>query len=137
MMDEQRLEPRAESEIRIEYRSVDNFVADYALNISKGGLFIQTEHPLPRGTRVRLVFSLPDLPVIFDLSGVVQWINRAGSEEPCGMGIQFLNLDEKIRQRIEKHIKSIRAQRPQPQIKMGPVREHSPASWADDNGKTP
>jgi uncharacterized protein (TIGR02266 family) len=106
-MVEQRGGERAESEIRVEYRTVGSFLSDYATNISKGGMFVHTEHPLPVGTVVRLIFHLPGLPFMFDLSGLVRW-----SQVKCaqaGMGLEFLELDSRVQRRLEAYVEQLRS----------------------------
>jgi len=72
-------------------------------NISAGGAFIETDHPLPLVSKVRLEFllSLEDLQVLkFVLSletlkaweGKRVWVSASGivtRSEPTGMGIMF------------------------------------------------
>ena len=41
---------------------------DWAVNISRGGIFINTRTPLSVGTTVRLIISLPDTQFPFELS---------------------------------------------------------------------
>jgi len=105
MAGDQRKDDRVQSEIRVEYRTVGSFLSDYALNISKGGLFIHTENPLPPGTMVRIVFSLPGVPLLFDLSGRVKWSQSDfDDDDPPGMGVEFVQVSEKVRRRIENHV---------------------------------
>jgi len=111
---EHRRDLRLPVELKVGYRTVGSFITDYILNISRGGIFVTTRNPLPIGTRVRLVFSLPDFPLPFDLTGEVKWINPPGhaSHAAPGMGIQFSNLDETTRKRIGRFMKTAKAQPP-------------------------
>ena len=115
MADDQRNDDRVETEIRIAYRTVGSFLSDYALNLSKGGVFIHTDNPLPPKTMVRLVFSLPGVPVLFDVSGRVRWSQQEfdeGDELP-GMGIEFVHLEEKVAKWLEAHVDKLRAEVPE------------------------
>ena len=108
MTGEKRRQSRAALEIRVEYRTVGSFLSDYVVNISRGGLFIRTDHPLKIGSSVRLVFSLPGMPFPFDLSGEVKRIQDGQRSTPAdvpGMGIEFVHLDERIQKRIEAYVK--------------------------------
>ncbi|MBI5529290.1 MAG: TIGR02266 family protein [Deltaproteobacteria bacterium] len=111
---EHRRDFRLPVELKVGYRTVGSFITDYILNISRGGIFVTTQKPLPIGTRVRLVFSLPDFPLPFDLAGEVRWVNPPGhgSHAAPGMGIGFSNLDENARKRIERFIKNTRLKPP-------------------------
>ena len=115
MGDEQRQQIRIQSEIRVAYRTVGSFLSDYAVNISKGGVFIQTDNPLPVGALVRLVFSLPGVPVLFDVSAKVKWCQMEFEDEENlpGMGVEFLQLDPVVRKRIEAHVKRMENEMPE------------------------
>jgi uncharacterized protein (TIGR02266 family) len=118
--DERRGQPRVVTEIRIEYRTVGSFLTDYAGNLSQGGLFIQTDNPLPPDSMVRLVFSLPGTPFLFDVSGRVKWSRKDLEDEQQlpGMGVEFIQVDDKVRARIAGYVERLRrehaAERPPP-----------------------
>ena len=81
--DERRGAGRAPIELRVEYKRLNSFFADYTKNISRGGTFIRTERPLDVGTD--FVFKLRHShrwhePLV--LVGKVQWVitGRAGDQ---------------------------------------------------------
>jgi type IV pilus assembly protein PilZ len=89
---EKRDEPRAPIELKVEYRRLNTFFADYTKNISKGGTFIKTRKPLKIGTAFVFKLFVPSLDEPISLNGKVQWIVNPGEEEPgehSGMGIKF------------------------------------------------
>ncbi|MBX3188175.1 MAG: TIGR02266 family protein [Labilithrix sp.] len=102
--DERRDGDRAPITLRVDYKRLNTFFADYTKNISKGGTFIRTGRPLEVGTEFMFVLSLPapkaesqpDEPrdtVQLELKGVVKWVvseSAATEEAPAGMGIQFV-----------------------------------------------
>jgi hypothetical protein len=57
--------------------------AGRARDISLGGMFIETDKPLPFAAEVTVHVTLPSQKTPFALPGVVRW-NRDG-----GMGVQF------------------------------------------------
>jgi type IV pilus assembly protein PilZ len=94
--------PRAPIELKVEYRRLNTFFADYTKNISRGGTFIKTAKPLNIGTDFIFKLFVPTLNEPIELAGVVQWVIRPGEEgegEQPGMGIQFKY--ESIHQRDE------------------------------------
>lgn len=105
-MSEKRREDRVPVELKVGYRTIGSFITDYIINISKGGIFINTSKPLPVGTKIRILFSIPDMPLPFDLIGIVRWINPVGhtSHALPGMGIEFLDMEANVKKRIEKFI---------------------------------
>ena len=85
---ENRREPRAPIELKVDYKKLNSFFADYTKNISKGGTFIKTKKPLPIGTRFLFKLTVPQRGEPFELLGEVVWSQTDG-EEP-GMGIRFI-----------------------------------------------
>jgi type IV pilus assembly protein PilZ len=101
--DEKRGENRAPITLRVEYKRINTFFADYTKNISKGGTFIRTTRPLEIGTEFMFVLSLPEA-VELELKGVVKWIipeGEATHEKPAGMGIQFVFADDAQRDAVD------------------------------------
>jgi len=85
----ERKNERIQVALEIRYRSAGAFLVSYSVNLSKGGLFIETSTPLPRGDRISLKLVTPDEETI-ELSGVVAWVRRDSTPtEPPGMGIEF------------------------------------------------
>src|ERR1041385_6980995 len=48
-------------ELKVEYKRLNTFFADYTKNISKGGTFIGTDKPLDIGTELVFALSIPPL----------------------------------------------------------------------------
>ncbi|HZH02725.1 MAG TPA: TIGR02266 family protein, partial [Myxococcaceae bacterium] len=106
---------RLHHELLVAYRTVDGFITDWAVNISRGGIFINTRNPLSVGTTVRLIISLPDAAFPFDLTGRVIRVNEfdnAANQVP-GMGIEFVDVDEEKRSRIEHFVERLRQDLPE------------------------
>ena len=96
-------EDRAPITLRVDYKRLNTFFADYTKNISKGGTFVRTNKPLEIGTEFMFVLSLPE-SVQLDLKGVVKWVvgdDAATPESPAGMGIQFVFATDQQRQDVE------------------------------------
>jgi uncharacterized protein (TIGR02266 family) len=108
---------RLQHELLVAYKTVDGFITDWAVNISRGGVFINTRHPLNVGTTVKLIISLPDAPFPFDLVGRVTRVNEVNnpSNQVPGMGIEFLDVDDDKRARIERFVQRLRAELPEQQ----------------------
>ncbi|MCK5688742.1 TIGR02266 family protein [Myxococcota bacterium] len=106
---EKRAEGRAPIELKVEYKKLNTFFADFTKNISKGGTFIKTERPLPLGTEFIFKLTLPTRSDPFILRGVVVWINHEAEMqrpdfEEMGMGIRFLFNDPSERTAFEKEV---------------------------------
>jgi type IV pilus assembly protein PilZ len=98
---------RAPIELKVDYKKLNSFFADYTKNISKGGTFIKTKKPLPIGTRFLFKLSVPQREAPFELLGEVVW-SKADGEEP-GMGIRFIYGDEKHRVDFERIVERLMA----------------------------
>ncbi|MFW6066869.1 MAG: PilZ domain-containing protein [Myxococcota bacterium] len=103
--DDRRHSPRAPIELKVEYKRLNSFFADYTRNISRGGTFIRTTKPLGIGTDFNFKLVVPKLEEPLVLRGRVQWVVKpedaeASGREP-GMGIGFVYGSEAERQRIE------------------------------------
>lgn len=79
---------RAPIGLRVDYKKVNSFFADYAKNISRGGTFINTSKPLPVGTRFLFTLSVPLRTDPFEILGEVVGSKRDG--EAPGMDIRFV-----------------------------------------------
>jgi type IV pilus assembly protein PilZ len=107
-MQDKREQSRAEVDVEVQYRTVQEFLGAYARNISGGGVFIHSQRVLPLNQPVRLRFTLPGVSHRFETGGIVVWSNPSPSRGslPSGMGIKFLDLDSKDRGLIEEFVKS-------------------------------
>jgi type IV pilus assembly protein PilZ len=105
---------RLQHELLVAYRTVDGFITDWAVNISRGGIFINSRNPLAAGSVVRLIVSLPDAAFPFDLTGRVIRTHAYDpeSDEMAGMGIEFMDVDEEKRARLERFVERLRKELP-------------------------
>ena len=90
--DDRRYGTRAPIELKVEYKRLNTFFADYTKNISRGGTFIATDKPLPVGTDFVFALGVPNLPEPVRLRGKVIWttpLEEATKANPSGMGIEF------------------------------------------------
>ena len=97
MSDDKRAEERLT--INKEFESFDAFIQEYVTNISKTGVFVRTQSPLPIGTKVNLRFTviMDDMETIEGLGEVVRV-----EENPPGMGVVFRELSSYSRELLEK-----------------------------------
>jgi type IV pilus assembly protein PilZ len=105
-----RSSPRLHHELAVAYRSVGGFVSDWATNISRGGMFINSRSPFPVGTQVRLLVQLPGAAFPFDILGRVTRVVRWEDDVKLapGMGIEFTDLEPEKRDRIEAFVENLR-----------------------------
>lgn len=102
--DERRREDRAPIELKVSYKRVNSFFADYTKNISRGGTFIATARPLAMGTEFVFALEVPGLDGVLRLNGKVIWTTAAEDAtkaNPAGMGIEFQYKSEQERRATE------------------------------------
>jgi len=104
---EARQHTRAPIELKVDYKKLNSFFADYTKNISKGGTFIKTKKPLPIGTRFLFKLTVPHRENPFELLGEVVW-SKADGDEP-GMGIRFIYSDDRQRGEFEGVVERLMA----------------------------
>jgi type IV pilus assembly protein PilZ len=102
---EGRVQTRAPIELKVDYKKLNSFFADYTKNISKGGTFIKTKKPLPIGTRFLFKLSVPQRNDPFELVGEVVWSTTEGDEP--GMGIKFVYSDDRQRSDFEGLVEAL------------------------------
>ena len=109
-MIERRAHPRVELRIDVNYGNVGLFHTNSILNISQGGLFIQTDSPLDLGTEIEVTFTLPGSTREIRATGLVVWRHapthsKISSHTP-GMGIKLKRIAAQdlalIREFVEK-----------------------------------
>jgi hypothetical protein len=85
--------------INKEFESFDAFIQEYVTNISRTGVFIKSQQPLPIGTRVNLRFTviMDDIETIEGVGEVVRI-----EKDPPGMGVVFRELSAYSKDLIEK-----------------------------------
>ena len=108
-----RRHPRAPIELRVEYKKVNTFFYDYTRNISKGGTFIKTPKPLPKGTEFIFLLVVPHLSEPLRLRGTVRWIGeqsdplRPRAKPTSGMGIEFIYENDDEREEISRTVERL------------------------------
>jgi type IV pilus assembly protein PilZ len=97
---------RAPIELKVDYKKLNSFFADYAKNISRGGTFIKTKKALPAGTRFLFKLSIPGRERPFELNGEVVDEPRPDATE-AGMVIRFVWANGRDRAAFEATVESL------------------------------
>jgi len=77
--------------VQVEFRTASSFLVAYSVNLSRGGLFLETEADIPTGAQTDITLQVPGTPPIH-LQGVIAW--RRGvenAEGPPGLGIELID----------------------------------------------
>jgi len=106
---EKQTNPRCLTRIAIFYGPYQKkILTDYSINMSTGGVFIETDMILPEGTELTVKFKLPLTDTIITAKARVAWINsplelKESTKSP-GMGLQFLDLSIKDMYYIQTYL---------------------------------
>jgi uncharacterized protein (TIGR02266 family) len=90
--------PRKPCLINATYRIKDRDFKSYILDISIGGVFIETNQKFPAGQKMTLNFSLPDHPQPFTLAGKIAW------SSPRGFGLKFEKMTRQQGDRLKSFV---------------------------------
>ncbi len=92
--------------VRVAYRSTGTFLVAYSVNLSKGGVFLETEEPLPIGSPIQLELEVPTVGLL-TVVGKVAWLREKNADGlPQGMGVQFNSLDDNYGHAIDELVKN-------------------------------
>jgi uncharacterized protein (TIGR02266 family) len=103
--------PRHAARFQVGFDSNQEFVLEYAENISAGGVFVQTEEPMELDAVVAVSLRLPGNDVPVEAKGVI--VHRVTMEDAAktgknaGIGVQFLDSSDQFRDAIDKAIEHI------------------------------
>lgn len=74
-------------------------------NLSEGGIFLRTSTPLQQGTKATLRFGTAGV----EAPARVVWSRMEGQGGPPGMGLEFENIDDGVREAIRRLIEEDRS----------------------------
>jgi Tfp pilus assembly protein PilZ len=95
-----RLHARFAASLQVRARTVDELIATYTRDISRGGTFLVTELSLAAGDKLHVELVHPDNGEGFALEGVVRRVVRDG------VGVEFRDLDEAKQQAFWTFVES-------------------------------
>lgn len=81
----------------------------FSKNLSAGGVFLESDLLLEKGTKIYIEFVLPSDQRLIIVKSEVVWIKEDTGQQPLsspGMGIRFINLDEESKKAIVNFIKA-------------------------------
>jgi uncharacterized protein (TIGR02266 family) len=92
--------------VQVEFRTPSSFLVAYSVNLSRGGLFIETDAEIPSGAMVTVDFSIPTAGQI-SLNGAVSWRRGVDSTDgPPGLGVEFLDVAPQLGSLIDRLVSS-------------------------------
>lgn len=86
----------------VEFRSGSSFLIAYTMNLSRGGLFLETGHDLPVGAALDLALAVPGASTV-GVQGQVAWRRPAGGPEgPPGLAVEVAEVSASVGQLIDR-----------------------------------
>lgn len=105
MSDRRRPTRRRDERVAVnrEFATIEEFISEYVSDISRSGVFIKSDDPLPVGTKVDLRFTVvvDDFETIEGI-GEVARVVPPGGPQPPGMGVVFTELTPSSRALIDR-----------------------------------
>jgi uncharacterized protein (TIGR02266 family) len=90
-------------------------------NLGRGGLFLETESPVPAGKRLSLEIHVIGQPAPWSALGRVAWARwLAGDEGPAGMGIKLIDVEDEVSSAIESLVERLSPVEPPPGVPDAP-----------------
>jgi uncharacterized protein (TIGR02266 family) len=101
-----KLRPRYAVNFDLTLNSDTYFYAGSATNLSDGGFFVATHIHEEIGERFQFTIRLPDTGKVVKGVGEVRWHRHKdeGPEEPAGMGIRFVELEEGSQEAVDEFL---------------------------------
>ncbi len=103
--------PRHKARLKVRFKTPRAFIQEYSVNISKGGIFIQTNLKLDREDPVELIIHLPHTGRDITLQARVAWVLSEEQAKPAGkhagLGLEIINLAKEERELFELYIDRI------------------------------
>ncbi|HEX4446448.1 MAG TPA: TIGR02266 family protein [Polyangiaceae bacterium] len=91
--------------VRYKSATVDEFIENHALDVSRGGIYIKTGSPFPPGTLLKFEIRLASDQALITGVGRVVWKRDSGQgtgDRPSGMGVKFIKVDDPSKAVIDK-----------------------------------
>jgi len=88
----EREDDRMPYRVQLEFRTTSSFLVAYSVNLSRGGLFIETETDVPAGAQIAIDLHVPRTDPVA-LIGTVAWRRSPESPDgPPGLGVEFIDV---------------------------------------------
>ncbi|UCD80779.1 MAG: PilZ domain-containing protein [Desulfobacterales bacterium] len=95
---EKRTNPRKPCEIPIYYATDDQVYSSHVKNISRSGLFIETQNKLPVGNIILMTFRLEGLDKPIKIRGEVAHTG------PAGIGVRFIEPNSSLEAKVDTFV---------------------------------
>jgi len=102
-LDNEREHPRLPYAVQVQFRTASSFLVAYSVNLSRGGMFVETEADIPAGSPLTVELAVPGIGTT-QLQGIAVW--RRGREDasagPPGIGVELADVAPQLGAVIDK-----------------------------------
>ncbi len=95
-----RMHPRVDARFEVRPHNIDELETFFTRDISQGGMFLETDMPVEAGLNLALTIFHPVTRKAFTIDCIV----RRCSEEPPGVGVEFLGLSGRRREAFDSFV---------------------------------
>lgn len=90
--------------MQVRFRNASSFLVAYTVNLSRGGVFLETEENIEVGTEISLQLEVPGSGPVA-IAGRVTWRRDVPDEDgPAGIGIEFDDMVDPLGEVIDRLI---------------------------------
>ena len=95
--------------VQVEFRTPSSFLVAYSVNLSRGGMFVETDAEVPVGAGLTIELAIPNHGTI-ELDGIVAWrrVAEVGADGPPGLGVEFQDVAPALGALIDKLVTGFR-----------------------------
>jgi hypothetical protein len=109
---EKRRSPRVNVSIAVTFKTVDDFITEFARDLSEQGMYIATNEPHSLFTEIDMEFQPPTSPnEIITIKGQVERIHKPEDCQPDGpipgMFVQFIDITPETQRKIKEIIREL------------------------------
>jgi uncharacterized protein (TIGR02266 family) len=88
--------------VQVEFRTPSSFLVAYSVNLSRGGMFVETDTEVPAGALIAIDLQVPSAGMLH-LLGIVAWRRGPDSPDgPPGLGIEFQDIAPQLGAMIDQ-----------------------------------
>jgi uncharacterized protein (TIGR02266 family) len=95
--------------VQVEFRTPSSFLVAYSVNLSRGGMFLETEADIPVGAALTLDLAVPGAGTT-SVNGIVTWRrgHENANEGPIGLGVEFQDIAPQLGALIDRLVSGFR-----------------------------
>src|SRR5690606_28778566 len=100
----ERIHQRVPFCLRVQFRNASSFLIAYSVNLSRGGVFLESDEVMPVGSEIALQVEVPEAGPV-TLTGRVTWRReKPDIDGPVGFGVEFEDMVDVLGSLIDQMV---------------------------------